>query len=561
MTDTDIRRQRDRFVAFSFAAADLLVEVDRHQRIRFATGATRRLFGAEPRDLIGRQLLEFFPESERMIVAGALAGIAPGERFAPLAVCVGPESAVTAEAVLAGCRLPGADTGAYLVLSAARLPNAPGMRKARRDAETGLLQREDFTTLAEESIRLARDAGQNLRLTLLHTPGLDRAADTGAATGIELRRRLGGFLRSQAVRDTSGRIGPDRFGVVHDAELPSERLGAGIARIVDGVGATAADVRVEAHSVVVDDAIDRDDIGRALVYTVNRFAESGPDGFDIDAMTTALDGMMDEAMQRIVGFKRVVAGQRIGFALQPIVSLDTGRPHHHELLARFEEGKSPFETIRFAEDVGIIHEMDMAMCRTAIEHLHDRHENARLPIAVNLSARSIGNERFVGGLVEMLQPNPRFRLELQFEITESTGLGDLALANAAIQRIRRLGHQVGLDDFGAGSTSFQYLHALEVDDVKVDGRYVRSIVESDRDRHLVKAMVGLCRDLGMHTTAEMVETRPQAEAVRALGVEFGQGYLFGRPIAAPPPSPATSPAAEPGLARGRVTRGGHRSWV
>jgi EAL domain-containing protein (putative c-di-GMP-specific phosphodiesterase class I) len=100
-----------------------------------------------------------------------------------------------------------------------------------------------------------------------------------------------------------------------------------------------------------------------------------------------------------------------------------------------------------------------------------------------------------------------------------------------IQRLRERGFRVGLDDFGAGSASFQYLHALTIDFVKIDGAYVREVLNDHRSAMILKAMCSLCRDLGVYTVAEMVETREQVEKLRDLGVECGQGYFFGKPAA------------------------------
>src|SRR5262249_3601947 len=143
---------------------------------------------------------------------------------------------------------------------------------------------------------------------------------------------------------------------------------------------------------------------------------------------------------------------------------------------------------------------------------------------------------------------------LLFEITESTRMRDLAVANDAIQRLRSRGYQVGLDDFGAGAASFPYLQALTVDFVKIDGAYVRGVLTDPRNALILKSMCTLCRDMGIYTIAEMVETRAQLERLREVGVDCGQGYLFGRPAPQPiasitlptePPPPSVIGAIRP----------------
>jgi len=121
------------------------------------------------------------------------------------------------------------------------------------------------------------------------------------------------------------------------------------------------------------------------------------------------------------------------------------------------------------------------------------------------------------------------RRQIMFEITESSHIEDLHAANRFIQGLRRAGHQVCLDDFGAGSAALRYLHALDIDVVKIDGRYVRSAFEKPRNQAFLKAVVGLCHDLGVATIAEMVEDVSSVRMLRTCGVQFGQGYLFGEP--------------------------------
>jgi EAL domain-containing protein (putative c-di-GMP-specific phosphodiesterase class I) len=95
--------------------------------------------------------------------------------------------------------------------------------------------------------------------------------------------------------------------------------------------------------------------------------------------------------------------------------------------------------------------------------------------------------------------------------------------------LRDAGHKVCLDDFGAGASAFQYLRALDVDVVKIDGIYVRDALKMGKGKSFLKAMAGLCNDLGIVTVAEMIENANAVTFLRACGVAYGQGYLFGRP--------------------------------
>ena len=160
---------------------------------------------------------------------------------------------------------------------------------------------------------------------------------------------------------------------------------------------------------------------------------------------------------------------------------------------------------------------------------------------MNISGSSLSDDTYVQTLLKLTQPNPEVRSRLLVEVTETSTVGDLVEANRRLASLREAGIMVCLDDFGVGAASFEYLQSLSVDIVKIDGSFIRDIVDNARTRTLLSHLVGLCRSLKVATIAEMIETTKQADAVRALGVDMGQGYLFGRPSAEPAmPAPVTA---------------------
>lgn len=116
-----------------------------------------------------------------------------------------------------------------------------------------------------------------------------------------------------------------------------------------------------------------------------------------------------------------------------------------------------------------------------------------------------------------------------FEVTESAKITNLEATNGVLQELRMLGHHVCLDDFGAGAAAFQYLRALQVDYVKIDGIYVKEALTKPSAPAFLRAMASLCRDLGIETVGEFVETDEVAKFLLDVGVQYGQGYLFGKP--------------------------------
>lgn len=126
---------------------------------------------------------------------------------------------------------------------------------------------------------------------------------------------------------------------------------------------------------------------------------------------------------------------------------------------------------------------------------------------MNVSGYSIGQQEYVDGLMKLLAEHEWTRGRLLFEITESSRMSDLGQANEFIQKLRQLGYEVCLDDFGAGAASFQYLSALEVDAVKLDGSAVHNAQVTIKGRAFLSALTELCRRLNVYTVAEMVDAR------------------------------------------------------
>ena len=159
-------------------------------------------------------------------------------------------------------------------------------------------------------------------------------------------------------------------------------------------------------------------------------------------------------------------------------------------------------------------------------------------IAVNVSGISIGDAGFVTDLLNGLAGVPAGRLLI--ELTETAEIQDLPAAAAQIARLRAAHLSVCLDDFGAGNASFSYIRDLPVDYVKIDGSHVRAASRSEQGRSVVRAMCELARTRGATTIAEMIETEADAGLMRQLNVNYGQGWLFGKP--GPLPQGAESPA-------------------
>jgi PAS domain S-box-containing protein len=222
--------------------------------------------------------------------------------------------------------------------------------------------------------------------------------------------------------------------------------------------------------------------------------------------------------------------ERFTLFAQPIVELQSNAVTRHELLLRVidETGgpQSPIEVLDAAERLDAVYDIDLWVVERAMRLAAERTD---LCLQINLSGRSVGDPRLTGeveALIRRYGVNPE---QLTFEITETALIGNLSEARHFADRVRDLGCELALDDFGSGYASFRYLRLFPIDLVKIDGDYVVDLVDNPQDQVLVRALVQVCQAYGIHTVAEFVQDEPTLRMLREFGVDYVQGYLIGRP--------------------------------
>ena len=226
--------------------------------------------------------------------------------------------------------------------------------------------------------------------------------------------------------------------------------------------------------------------------------------------------------------------ERVAFALandgflfwgQPVVSMETGLIHHHELLLRMNlngELVSPGKFLRHVEGTELISEIDRWALRNGIDYAGD------LPVAIKLSAMGLTNKEvleIVGTQLADGAPPENVILE----VTESAAADDLEAVRVMVGELADLGCKVALDDFGTGYGSFSYLKQLPVSQLKIDMQFVRNLVNDASDQLVVRSMITVAENFGLITVAEGVEDEPTLQLLRSLGVDLVQGYHVGYP--------------------------------
>jgi len=295
-------------------------------------------------------------------------------------------------------------------------------------------------------------------------------------------------------------------------------------------------------------------MAKALMVSLQAFADGATDMDGAD-MNDVVEKKMKENMQSIERFKSICDQGLFDLVYMPVCKLGTGEIHHFEALTRFrhDADASPFALITLAEEVGIITDFDMVVAKRAVENLEwFRDAKADVSVAINVSGHSISDDKFCDELADMLMRKYDMEKFLSLEITESAEIQDLEAVNYSIQKFRRMGYTVALDDFGAGAASFDYLNSFDVDTVKFDGPVVKRASVTKKGKAFLKSMATLCNEIGVETIAEMVEDKNLAGFLEQCGIHLGQGWYFGKPQAdmtSFPPILPPEPAAKPARAK------------
>ncbi|HEX7769142.1 MAG TPA: EAL domain-containing protein, partial [Dokdonella sp.] len=229
-------------------------------------------------------------------------------------------------------------------------------------------------------------------------------------------------------------------------------------------------------------------------------------------------------------------GRQFLLHYQPKLSLATSRIEGFEALLRWQHPRHglvpPGWFIALAERSGRMDALTRELIELALPWLAGQGERPWLSLAVNVSARNLGDVRFADQLHEQCRRHRVDPRRIILELTESSAAQDHAIALDILTRFRLKGFRLSIDDFGTGYSSMTKLAQLPVSEVKIDRSFVGSMTASVESRKIVESTIGLARSLGLTTVAEGVEDAATLELLGTLGCDLAQGYYIARPMPA-----------------------------
>jgi diguanylate cyclase (GGDEF)-like protein/PAS domain S-box-containing protein len=238
------------------------------------------------------------------------------------------------------------------------------------------------------------------------------------------------------------------------------------------------------------------------------------------------------------GIRRAIAENQFEVFFQPQYEVSSERINGVEALIRWnhpEKGLiSPNDFIPLAEETGLINAIGDwildSSCKTLQHWKQTYPEFANIKLAVNISASQIETDNFVANVLDTLKKYDIEPQQVEIEITENTLMQDMELVVGKLKQLSHHGIQIAVDDFGMGYSSLSYLQTLPLNNLKIDRSFIATIESPGDKNSIIKAIVAMAKELGLHIVAEGVENRVQMEYVKQIGCPTVQGFWYGRPM-------------------------------
>jgi diguanylate cyclase (GGDEF)-like protein/PAS domain S-box-containing protein len=529
-------------------SSDLIMAIDAEGRIEYVSPSVERLLHRPAIRLRGITLLDL-AHPDDVAPLGALIDRAiarPGQRSSGEWRMVLPDrSWLPVETVATSAAAEGAGSGVVLNTRDLRERKVLEGRlsfQAFHDPLTRLANRSLFRERVEHA--LERRITEPLAVLFIDLDNFKTINDSlGHEVGdhvlVETAHRIRSTMRPE---DTAARLGGDEFAaLIEDADVTAAARVAERIRLALGVP-----FWVLGHEVFISASIgiavnlDGDTAGTLLrnadvaMYTAktkgkSRFEIFEPAMHDAVVARLSLEGDLRRAIER----------SEFVVHYQPIVRLDTAEIIGAEAIVRWQHPERglvmPEEFMPLAEETGLTVSIGgwilRQACRQLAQWQRDRESRAPFVMNVNLSSRQLLREGIVDEVAAAIDASGVRASWIVIEVTESVLMADPAVTAVTLRQIRDLGVRVALDDFGSGNSSLSHLRRFPIDIVKIDKSFVDDVASEGVKSAIARGIVQLDRAMNIQTIAEGIEGVDQAETLRALGCELGQGELFAEPLA------------------------------
>ena len=418
--------------------------------------------------------------------------------------------------------------------------------QASHDALTGLINRREFEIRLKQTIRNAQSEHETHSICFLDLDKFKVINDTsGHAAGDEFLKQISktiqGMLRQT---DVLARLGGDEFGIILDScsiDRAKKICNQIISTIKDTrfnwgknsfeTGASIGIVPITKLTSSVSDVMGSVD---AACYEAKDKGRNRIQVFEPDDAEFVKHRTETSWIQKI---KNAIHNNNFELYFQEILAINPTYPTPKtvEILIRLNDKDkvvAPDSFLPTAERYNMMPLIDEWVITNTFEFLREYKEKNKsdIRVAINLSGQSLSEDSVLNLITSNLRKNKKLKKELIcFEITETAAIANMSRAIEFIASIKQMGCKFSLDDFGSGLSSFSYLKNMPVDNLKIDGIFIRDITSDTINKAFVESIHNIGKMMGIKTTAEYVENKETLECVKSIGIDYAQGYHIAKP--------------------------------
>lgn len=418
--------------------------------------------------------------------------------------------------------------------------------RARRDALTDLLNRNGLYEKIEPIIGQVKTSAKDCSLLYVDIDQFKIINDvSGQEAGDKLLIQFSGFIKRQLEnKDIIARLGADEFIILLDdtplekAQQKAESIRLSISQFRFIYESKIYDVNVSIGVVWLSPETENlSQVLSAADLACGLAKQKGGNRVHVFHNSDQELMIHERQMRWISRINRALEDQRFVLYRQKIQSLaDAENEIHYEILIRLkdEEGNiiPPNEFIPAAERYNLMTKLDRWIIRSALDKMAEFYasvQHTKLSCSINLSGQSLCEIGFLEYLVDEVKRSRLPPETICFEITETVAVSNLTQAVEFMQAVKQIGCKFSLDDFGSGMSSFTYLKNLPVDYLKIDGYFIKTMLENKIDYAMVESINQIGQVMGLKTIAEFVENDAIISELKKIGVNYAQGYGISKP--------------------------------
>ena len=418
--------------------------------------------------------------------------------------------------------------------------------QASHDALTGLINRREFEIRLKQTIRNAQSEHKSHSICFLDLDKFKIINDTsGHAAGDEFLKQISKTIqKSLRQTDVLARLGGDEFGIILDSCSTSQAkiICTQIIKTIKDTrfswgknsfetGASIGIVPITKLTSSVSDAMSSVD---AACYEAKDKGRNRIQVFEPDDAEFVKYRIETSWIQKI---KNAIYDNKFELYFQEILAINPTYPTPKtiEILIRLNDKDkvvSPDSFLPTAERYSMMPLIDEWVITNTLDFIQEYREknNSDIRVAINLSGQSLSEDSVLNLITNSLRNIKTLKKELIcFEITETAAIANMSRAIEFIASVKQMGCKFSLDDFGSGLSSFSYLKNMPVDNLKIDGVFIRDIHADPINRAFVESIHNIGKMMGIKTTAEYVENEEILDCVKAIGIDYAQGYHIAKP--------------------------------